>query len=263
MTGAPYAAERQLITISELTQRWLYNFEYYFFRLFPQDLFSWQWPPVWAGVITTPVILAGFCFKAKARFSALELYSVFYILLILSWPQVWSGERYILPIIYLVALYFAYAVRRLAKAKFFLAVMGLLILHNAYVVFKLVPLTYHRFQALREGNIAKYYPEDWQALFETCGVVDRKIPDQAVIVSRKPNFVYFLSGNRGFVYPFSQDRDLVYQKVREADYVLIDEFSWTNSTRQYLLPALNQHRQSFQMVYRHPRLNFYLLKVKE
>ena len=263
LTGTPYAAERKLITLADLGQRWFENFKHYFLNLIPMDLFTWLQPPIWGGIIATAVILLGLYFKIRAKFSALELYFIFYIMLILSWPQVWSGERYILPIIYFMAIYFCYALFRLIKSKIFLAAIGLLVLYNASVIVRLIPLTYHRFQAQLQGKIARYYPAEWLGFFQCCNWISKNLPEQAIVVSRKPNMLYYQTGNRGFVYPFSQNHDQVYQKVLKSDYILVDQFEWTTSTRQYLLPALYEHEQNFQLIYRVPEKNFFILKVKK
>ncbi len=263
LTGAPYAAQRKLLTMGELGQRWLENFQTYFLSYFPVDLFSWIAPPIWVGIIVTLAILVGWFLKIRAKLSALELYFIFYILLILSWPQVWSGERYILPVIYLVIFYLAYALYRLAKSKVFLMVTGIILLYNAYVIAKLVPLTLERFQAFQQGNIAQYYPQDWLSFFKCCNWVNENIPQEAVIVSRKPNMLFFQTRNQGFVYPFSENPDSVYQKIAQADYILTDNFQWTTSTKRYLVPAIYKYQDKFEILYKVPDDDFYVLRVKK
>jgi len=209
------------------------------------------------------VFLAGFYWKVRRKFSALELYTIFYTMLILSWPQVWSGERYVLPAIYFLAMYFSFAVYRIFKLKFFVIVMSLIIIYNASSIVRFIPLTYERFQALRKGEIARFYPSDWRAFFSCCDWIIQNLPREAVVVSRKPNMLYFRTGNRGFVYPFSPDKESVYRKVREADYILLDRFKWTNSTQRYLYPALLAHRQDFEAVYIYPEDKVYVVRVKK
>jgi hypothetical protein len=263
MTGAPYAGERKLISIVELLQRWLENFQYYFLMAFPQDLFSWQAPPLWISIPFTLLVLLGFYLKSRDKFSSLELFCIFYSVLILSWPQVWKGERYILPIIYFVALYFVYAISRLLKPKLFAIALGLIILYNAYITVGVAPLSYRRLQAWQQGTIYKYYPAEWVKFFGCCNWIRENLPREAVIVSRKPNIVYFQTGNRGFVYPFSLKIEEVYQKIKQADYILVDNFEWSKSTQNYLWPALYQHQQDFQLAFQIPEDNFFVLRVKK
>jgi len=263
LTGAPYVAERKLITLAELLQRWVYNFKFYFFGLFPQDLLGWLSPPVWIGIMATIVIIIGFYLKIRAKFTALESYSIFYFMLIISWPQVWSAERYILPIIYFMGLYFAYALFKILKPRIFALALSLLILYNASVIFRRIPLTYQRVQAQLEGKISRYYPSDWLAFFLCCNWINRNLPDQAIIVSRKPNMVYFQTGNQGFVYPFSTDKEYVLEQIRKADYILIDNFEWTNATQVFLYPAMLKHPEYFEDAYVHPTEKVYVVKVKK
>ena len=263
MTGAPYAAQRKLLTLNELFQRWGDNFRTYFLNSFPRNLFSWQLPPVWIGIVATIVWLCGFLWRIRSKISALEIYVILYIMLILSWPQVWSGERYVLPIVYFVVFYFSFTIFKVFKPKLFLITMSLLMVYNAWSIFKFIPVTRQLFQAYRQGDLGRYYPPEWQAFFQCCDWIKENLPREAVIVSRKPNMLYFQAGNRGFVYPFSSDKELVYQRIRQADYVLLDRFTWTSTTQHYLYPAMLAHQEEFETVYAYPSDKVYVVKVKK
>jgi hypothetical protein len=160
-------------------------------------------------------------------------------------------------------MYFSFAVYKIFKPRLFILVMSLIIIYNASSIARFIPLTYERFQALRKGEISGYYPSDWRAFFSCCDWIRVNLPRDAVVVSRKPNMLYFRTGNQGFIYPFSSDKESVYQHVWEADYILLDRFKWTNSTQRYLYPALLAHRQDFETVYIYPEDKVYVVRVKK
>ena len=75
--------------------------------------------------------------------------------------------------------------------------------------------------------------------------------------------VYFQTGNQGFVYPFSTDKEYVFEQIRKADYILIDNFEWTNATQVFLYPAMLKHPEYFEDAYVHPTEKVYVVKVKK
>ena len=89
-----------------------------------------------------------------------------------------------------------------------------------------------------------------QAVLELARGSRGRLPDGAVVLSRKPRLWYWFSGAAGDVYPFSLDRSRLLAEASEvgADYVVLDRLGSTS--RVYLLPALRQYRRWFCMIQR-------------
>jgi hypothetical protein len=262
-TSQPYSQERPLLSAGEWISRIISNFGRYFLNIIPVTIFSVREPPLVLGWISTIVLLTGMLLRSIGLLGVLEIYLFLYFGLFLSWPPQWGTVRYIYPIVYFLIFYSLYPLAKLAGKKFLLAAAAALVAYSLYSLWPEVKISMARKQAYMENRQISTYPEDWQAFFICGDWIKANLSSQAIIVSRKPNMLYFQTGNQGFVYPLTPNRDLVYQKVRQADYVLVDRFNWTTSTRQYLLPALREHHEEFKVVYHLEGTLFYILKVQK
>jgi hypothetical protein len=83
---------------------------------------------------------------------------------------------------------------------------------------------------------------------------------QAVVINRKPQIFYWVSGRRGDVYPFTADGDSLirFLERRQARYVVADQLSAT--TYRYLVPAIQLHKDRFRVVHHHGSPPTYLLR---
>jgi hypothetical protein len=90
------------------------------------------------------------------------------------------------------------------------------------------------------------------------------LPPEAVIVSRKPEFTYFISQRKSVLYLFSTEPQKVLEKMMtdKADYLLYDNFYWTLTSQKYLLPVLKIYPEYFELVYQTPPPQMYLFKIK-
>ena len=93
---------------------------------------------------------------------------------------------------------------------------------------------------------AGYHPA-WQTFFDAAQWVEANTPADAVVTVRKPRLFSALTDRRVVIYPFSSDADSVLQVVRTTDYVVVDAIFGT--TRQYLVPAVQQHPAQFVIVH--------------
>ena len=73
----------------------------------------------------------------------------------------------------------------------------------------------------------------------------------AVVVSRKPELFYLRSHHQGFIIPLSHNIDCVLDSLRQgnAKYVILDNFKWASTTRDYLFPAIVSSPKNFTVVY--------------
>ncbi len=205
------------------------------------------------GVIVLAAVIYGLIRRGK-KLDVIDFYLIFSLGLLLLWPSVWSGDRFLLPLLPLLVFYLFYSLiiifKRFKLRYGIMIATGVIIFLN---LFSIVP-------SFGKGYRTRY-PIDYERYFSVCSWAKNNLPKGAVVMARKPEFVYIISGHQAILYPFTFDRSKIEAKINEADYILLDNFMWTGTTRKYLWPVIEQQPERYSIVYQTPRPEFYLLKV--
>jgi hypothetical protein len=92
---------------------------------------------------------------------------------------------------------------------------------------------------------------DWRNFYSCADWVRLNTKDGAIVMSRKPELVFLRSMRKGLIYPFSHDVDKIYDCIKDqgVTHIIVDDFSWTHTTRRYLYPVLLRYPNSFRAVY--------------
>lgn len=268
----PYEPELGNITIFEYLGRVFTNFKLYAFFVVPQILF-----PVITSIFLLNVLgfailvflTIGLVRTVKTKsLTVREFYLIFFMGITLSWPEVWSGDRFLIPIIPFLLYYIIVGLRHFStwiKFKALLPiVVGLMILLAFADSAKKISPNLTNLSDYLKGNKYAGYPMDWQRYFETLTWLKQNTDQDAIIVSRKPPFTYLLSQRKSFLFQLSNDpkkvMDDFYQK--KATHLLFDSFYWTGTTRKYVGPVLQTYPDKFEMVYKSPAPEMYVFKIK-
>jgi hypothetical protein len=206
-----------------------------------------------AGTAIAGLAFAGWLLRVR-RPRASDLFVLFYLGLILIWPAVWSGERFLLPLLPLLLALAAEtimaATRRLAPGHdlravtlagvltAFMAVPGLVAGARTGLVCTGRYLDGDPFPCL--GNP---YHEDFFRFSTAMG--DALAPD-AVVLNRKPRLFYVLSGGlKSAIYPLSEDPTEFFRAADEAGatHVLFDRLDGV--AELYLRPVLAERARAF------------------
>lgn len=181
------------------------------------------------------------------------LFTALYTGMILLWPEQWASGRFLLPILPVVLAYAAEGagvlpvrLRRVARVGGTVVLLGLAI----------APAMALRATALdcraevRAVGIVGCRPAGHQAFLELAQWSRSRLPDDAVVISRKPRQWYWFSGYPGRVYPFTPEPDRLLEAAREvrARYVVLDQLGATSEA--YLIPAITRSRDRFCLVQR-------------
>jgi 4-amino-4-deoxy-L-arabinose transferase-like glycosyltransferase len=185
------------------------------------------------GVALTALALYGWVRTARERIGAAELFLPLYAGLILVWPEVWSGDRFALPLYPLVFLYGSVALRDVSRyvprfAASALAVVAMLLI--------LIPAAGSWTRAASDaracaavvraqGPFACYGP-GVAAFVEAAEWSASGLPAGASVMTRKPSHFYVLSGVPSRTFPFDPDptAQLALADELGSAYVLIDEW---------------------------------------
>lgn len=190
--------------------------------------------------------------KRLRRPGLAELFLPLYIGLLLVWPDVWSGERFLLPALPLLLYYAGDGLARLARLWRRRAALPIAAAALALVVAIGLPATVQGTRisgrCMLDYRVGARYPclaPAWREFFAIGEWTREALPDDAVVLSRKPRLFYAVSGFRGRIYPFSdQPADLV-EAAREAGahYIITDALG--GLSQLYLVPAILSRPDAF------------------
>lgn len=262
-----YQPELGRIGIADFFIRIFNNFRLYFFTILPQSLFSAieaSWLLFLLGLVSLALLVYGF-FIRRRNWSIFEFFLIFGLVVLLVWPEIWSSDRFLLPLLPILIIYILLGLTRLsARIKYILPALGFFfILVNLWAIVSQSRIAVSdNLQYLRGNRYAGYSP-DWRRYFETIDWIKQNLPDDQVIMARKPEFVYLISGHKSFIYPYTTDPQTMRASIDQADYILLDNFFWTGHTRRYLIPALQLEPDRYEFVYQSQSPEFYVLKIKK
>jgi hypothetical protein len=115
-------------------------------------------------------------------------------------------------------------------------------------------------QSYRAGSPC--VPAPWQSFLDAARWSGDNLPEDVVVVNRKPRIFYWVSGRRGRVYRFTDEAELLLEDLRQAraDYVVVDQISGT--TARYLVPAVRSNPDRFEMLYQEGQPPTYVLRFR-
>jgi 4-amino-4-deoxy-L-arabinose transferase-like glycosyltransferase len=207
-------------------------------------------------VLCALLISAGLIARLAAGPALLEVYVLVYLGVVLIWPEAWSDVRFLMPVVPLLLLYLVRGVELGARAVRFTTTVPGITAAAAGLVLALVGLGSQLVRVPENlGMVGDYlagdryagYPVNWRHLYGAADWVKENTPESSVVTVRKPRLFYLHTGRKVNGYPFTTDRDSVFAEISRTDYVVIDAVSGT--TYRYLLPAVQEHKESFKVVF--------------
>ena len=184
------------------------------------------------GVLITALALFGWFRSSRERVGVAELFLPLYAGLILLWPEVWSGDRFALP---LYPLFFLFAGLTLRTITSKVGGMGGSALTVAVVSTVLLPAgrdwmaSVHQAStcadATRSGGAWACYGSGIGDFATAAEWMGEALPEGSAVMTRKPRLFYVLSGIPSRVFPFDDDPAV---QLTEADrlgarYLLLDQ----------------------------------------
>ncbi len=185
-----------------------------------------------------------------------EIFLPLYIGLLYIWPEVWAGERFLLPAVPLVAAYAARALMRGADrlrvprpTRVGAAAVGLVVLLGLPTQLRAARRGFACTTAYRLGSAYPCLSPRWQDFFTVAEWTREHLPEDAVVVSRKPRLFHALSGHRGRIYPKSAEPADLLREAAEAGarHVVLDLLD--SQSYRYLIPALTRRPAAYCIVH--------------
>ncbi len=189
-----------------------------------------------------------------------ELFLPLYLGLLLIWPAVWSGERFLLPVLP-VLLYYAgdglvragwLARRRSGFAAAAVAGAVLVVLALPQLAMA-VTRSGDCMIEYRMGNRYACLHPAWRDFFGVAEWAGAQLPADAAVLSRKPSLFWAIAGLPSRSYPLSPEFAALLETARAAGarYIVLDHLD--GLSQAYLGPAIAQRPGSFCLLYRSAR----------
>ncbi|MFN8309126.1 MAG: glycosyltransferase family 39 protein [Chitinophagales bacterium] len=261
----PYKPELGNLTAATFKERVENNFKRYISTDIPGAMLcleaNFEKPPLswWLiGLLLIGLSLTGIYFLRDYRLFFLG-YIGGTLAILLIWPDVWGGIRFILPLIPLAAMASLWAVVKLVnivlnKASFSFSPYFLLV----FVLFYTTPI--EQLAAKAEEPM----PMNYVNYFELAKWCKSNLPKDAVISARKADmFIYYADRTCIGDKPSLDDKEVLdFFRQNGVDYVVVEQLGFS-STAKYLIPAINKNPDKFPVVRQLPNPDTYLLKFTE
>ncbi len=249
----PYQPHLGSAGAEDLARRALDNLQGYVFTHIPGGLTLWfPAPLILLGLLLVALAAVGWARRLRERATVAELFLPLYFGLILLWPEVWSGDRFALPLYPLVLFYagealLVGAVRLHPRAPLVCGLIAALLL--------IVPSARGWSDARRQAAACRgaaqvagpfaCYGESFREFVAAARWLGENAPDGAGVFSRKPRILFTLSGVRSRTYPLSPDPEGFFEEANRAgvSYVVLDRLDGLATV--YVAPVLRARPEAF------------------
>jgi hypothetical protein len=262
----PYRPELGNADLSEYLSRFIANLSRYISREIPSSTYPFIQVDYLSDIQLTEwligfVILAFIIFglyKLGSKSLIIITYLVASFVILLLWPDVWAGIRFILPIVPL--LLFASVTGLYHAILHLLSVSDFNMKFNALVLL-IVGLAFITPIRKLHSQAKNDYPPEWKNYFNVASRFKTEGLKDVVVICRKPMLFYLYSGTYTANYKYSiDDQELLDDlKRKQADYVVLDNLGY-RQTYEYLFPAINKNQDLFELVFKLDNPDTYLLR---
>jgi 4-amino-4-deoxy-L-arabinose transferase-like glycosyltransferase len=260
----PYKPELGNLTTSTFIDRISHNFIRYISTDIPSGVLSleanFEKAPFsyWClGILIIGLVLWGI-FKLRDFRLMFLAYIGGTLAILLIWPDIWGGIRFILPLIPLAIFLALYGIRELIA----LAMPGRNISFVPYL-FLIVGLLYVKPISALEEQADQAMPTNYTNYFDLAKWAKENTPKDAIFSARKPDmFIYYADRTCIGDKPSLDDKEVLdYFRQNKVDYVVVEQLGFS-STSKYLIPAIQKNPEKFQLIRQLPNPDTYLFKFK-
>ncbi len=203
--------------------------------------FRYRFLPWFIGVFPLALAMIGLVLSIRRR-EGLGFYLLLYLVLDLVWPSLWSGIRFLVPILPLLVLCMFRAIfwlcglegnrfrRRTRVAAVLIGVWAILAIRN---------------QATLAQDV-RSYPEPWNSYYKVAEWVRTHTSPDDLIVERKAAMFSYMTGRRTISFPREPDpkKMIAWMEREGVDYVVMTNIPYDDIQR-YLIPAIVAEQYRF------------------
>ncbi len=252
MRKNPYRANEGLMEFGDWFTRIFENLQRYISREIPSGTISYlnvetyKVPPVameWlVGIGVCLVIIFGLIRIRKHRIFLIWL-SLGYMGILMLWPDIWFGIRFILPLLPVLILFLFIGLFEIYNFLIIKLLPGFKDLEKGLFVllFIFIVFPYNQYATKKAAMEAKYeYPKTMKNFFTAANWVKQNTPKVARVACIKGGLFHIMSERVVCSPKRSSDPWVNYERFREnkVDVIIIDNVGFS-STGDYLVPVLN------------------------
>jgi hypothetical protein len=195
-------------------------------------------PVPWALALPLIGLLAAGTARAARRLPLTAAAGALSLALLLLWPPIWAGVRFLVPILPLATLFLLLGLgeplRRAPRVA-----------HGAIALALVLLLALGARNTIRYAAERRDYPPLWSAYFEGAQWAGRHLPAGSLVIDRKPGLFTFVSGLPATGFPRESDPDRMLGSFRDrgARYVHAPTIPYDDIPR-FLYPAI-MHRPNY------------------
>ncbi|MDI6840278.1 MAG: glycosyltransferase family 39 protein [bacterium] len=271
----PYDIKSGYVAISDIATRVYTNFKIYALSIIPGFIFpsyhkltppykSLNLGTVLLSLIILGIVIYGLIKDILLKKHFVHFFLLFYAIITLGWPSVWSSERFLFPILPFVIFYFFNGISKIASK--YLVVPGVFIGISAFTSLQTtlpkIPPNIRMLSYYRKGDEMAGYSSDWRNYYLASDWIRLNTLPDAVVLCRKPGLFYLRANRKTFCYPMTYEHQQILDAINKSDYILVDHFFWTGTTPKYLIPVLKENREIFTVVYATDQPQTLVLRVK-
>ena len=189
-------------------------------------------------------------FRKLRRPSLPEVWLPIYLALVLLWPAAWAGARFLFPVVPLLAFYVGETIADLARLASHPRIFaGALLIAGIVTVQPGLDKQIKIGSACRERYaMGEEFPcteKSFAEFFMTAERTRGRLPENSVVLSRKPTIFFLHSGYRSALYPLTPVPDSLFNLAAriQAGYVLVDQIR--DLAPIYLHPVLLARSSDF------------------
>ncbi len=238
----PYDPSLGTIGLRELAQRVGANASAYMTRHVSWLVFGNPTNGLVFGIPFVVAMLLGWA--RRIRYLSLpDIWFPLYLGLLLLWPATWSGSRFLLPVVPLIALYVAETIGVIAAMTSFPKIIAaVVVIAGAAMISPALLQEARDGQVCREqyslGNKFPCTESVFSDFLQTAENMRGKLPAGSVVLSRKPTLFFVHSGYASRLYPMYAEADSLFGLSARigARYLVVDQISILAD--RYLQPIL-------------------------
>ena len=263
----PYFPDQGLLDLGQLIGRVLTNLSIYLFQILPSVPIYPERLQDGPGllhplgiVVTVALVYAGIQAYRNRRDLLLFFYTVLFIGSVLLWY--WNGDRFLIPILPVLLYFVVRGVQDLLDLAASRGIRGSI--PTVVVAVLVIATLVHNaggIQKLAAQARADYYP-NWGNYYRAGLWLRENTPDTSVVACRKGYWMYVVSGRSCVLYAFDEpDKVIEELEQDQVDFVIVEQLGFRH-TGDYLVPAIQKYNEQFDVVWRAPNPDTWVLKFK-
>lgn len=251
--------------IGDWLDRFTQNFSRYMTNEIPAAMFGYT-PDYSAGSWAAGIIILTFIgfgiFKSKKLQIALAGYILATFAVLMIWPTVWTGARFMLPIVPFLIFFFFYGIYEAVKILLVRMNMPASTI-NKYVPYAFVLLAFIYTPKLEVLNKQADKPLEqvYYTYFELAKWTKKNLPEDAIILCRKPLLFHLYSNHYvdGIVKKDNPEDALAVMKERKYTHIVL---YGDGLSQRYFIPLYEKYPNKFPVMQKVGNPPVYLMAIK-